>query len=158
MAHGKFKAIFARPGLKRCGGPTGQLGFPTSNENAHPSNNGRYSNFQKGVILWRGNYNSMFAITALDIYLERYDAKGTHTFAEKYLGVSIWLYVNVNVHASSGEHFQQRMPASGHWTTSTETIQKKSILKHVPVVRMAIRLSTRPSMDGMQLLSVVTAI
>lgn len=71
------------------GGPTGRLGFPTSGEtdtpNAHnpgsPDANGRYNNFQRGIIVWHpaGPFagqpaGTPFAIIGLEFFLDHFES------------------------------------------------------------------------------------
>lgn len=56
-----------------CGGPAGELGFPTSDETDIPGASGpaRINSFQKGSICWYGNYNSIVVARPFKVFVGR---------------------------------------------------------------------------------------
>jgi uncharacterized protein with LGFP repeats len=65
------------------GGATGVLGFPTSDETSTPTSVGRFSNFEKGCLVWHGSgaFKGVHAFTRLEFYLDRFASKGDDGFA-----------------------------------------------------------------------------
>lgn len=100
--------------IEKYGGPAGALGFPVSDETGSPGG-ARYSNFQRGCLVWRGSYDGMSCLTSMDVFLQSFNSKGQHTFAERHLGYPIWLYVYANARASTGQAISIRYPGSGHY-------------------------------------------
>ncbi|GAA5501779.1 hypothetical protein Dxin01_01518 [Deinococcus xinjiangensis] len=91
------------------GGPAGELGFPVSNEETTPQGSGRYSDFQNGVMLWQGNYDTMRVFRGLKLYLDRFDSKGSDGF----LGGGQDVYMILNVTNNAGYNYSERIPDSG---------------------------------------------
>jgi len=112
------------------GGATGPLGFPTSNETTTPTSGGRFSNFEKGCLVWHGSgaFNGVHAFTRLEFYLDRFASKGSDGVASG--GQD--LYVKADVKASTGQSFNERMPRSSTYGPDEE-IDK--VLVSVPAVR-----------------------
>ena len=104
-----------RAWLDRFGGPTGPLGWPTSNESSSPSGNLRYNDFQHGVLVWPGSYDGIRMINSVDLYLDRIDSKGSHTTAESLGLAGVWLYVNSSVTTNTSGNASPRFPSSGHY-------------------------------------------
>jgi hypothetical protein len=94
-------------------GPIGDLGFPTSDERDIPgvSGAGRMNTFQKGSILWYGNYNSIVVARPFKIYLGRLSTKESEGFG---MGQND-IYVKVTVKEGSSVVFDKRRPSSGDW-------------------------------------------
>jgi hypothetical protein len=112
------------------GGATGPLGFPTSDETSTPTSGGRFSNFEKGCLVWHGSgaFAGAHAFTKLEFYLDRFATKGDDGFARG--GQD--LYVKADIKASTGQSFAERMPRSGTYG-SDEEIDK--VLVSVPAVQ-----------------------
>ena len=104
-----------RAWLERFGGPTGQLGWPISDESSSPSGNLRYNDFQHGVLVWPGSYDGIRMLTGFDVYLARLDSRGSHTTAESLGLAGVWLYVNTSVSTSTSGNVSQRFPSSDHY-------------------------------------------
>ena len=104
-----------RAWLERYGGPTGPLGWPTSDESSSPSGNLRYNDFQHGCLVWPGSYDGIRMLTAFDVYLDRLDSKGSHTTAESLGLAGVWLYVNASVSTSTSGNMTERFPGSDHY-------------------------------------------
>jgi uncharacterized protein with LGFP repeats len=133
-----------RAWVEKYGGPGGALGFPVSDETPSPSGSARYNNFQHGCIIWRGNYDGVSALTSMDVFLQSFNSKGHHTWAERNLGYPIWLYVNVNVRASTGQVASMRFPGRDHYG-GPSAAPTQSLLQ-IPVVRGDLTLDV--SFDG----------
>src|SRR2546425_8516291 len=129
--------------IEKYGGPAGALGFPVSDETRSPGG-ARYSNFQRGCIVWRGNYDSLSCLTSMDVFLQGFNSKGQHTFAEEHLGYSIWLYVHTTVRASTGQAVSIRYPSQDHYG-GPSAMPTQSLLQ-IPVVHG--ELSIDVSFDG----------
>jgi LGFP repeat-containing protein len=133
-----------RAWIDRFGGPSGALGFPISDETPSPSGHARYNNFQHGCLIWRGSYDSITCVTSMDVFLEGFNSKGHHTWAERHLGYPIWLYVFSSVHASTGQSASVRFPNRGHYG-GPSAMPTQSLLK-IPVVRGELVIDV--SFDG----------
>ncbi len=120
-------------------GATGDLGLPLSNELRTPTDSYRYSNFEHGVIVFRTSDGALFTLTQLELYLARFDSKGDDGF----LRGSQDVYVHVDVTASSGEGYHQRMPSSGDYG-SDENIEQVIMT----IGRMQGETSVHVKMDG----------
>ncbi len=97
------------------GGPTGQLGFPISDEGASPSGAARYSDFEQGVLYWPGSFEGIRLIDALEVFVHRFDARGEDNPVPVVGGTPQDLYVNVLITASTGHRQEFRMPSSGDY-------------------------------------------
>src|SRR5690606_14428435 len=66
------------------GGPLSDLGFPTSNEADIPNyaGAGRANTFQKGSILWYGNYDSVKVARPFRVWIGRIDSKESEGFGK----------------------------------------------------------------------------
>ena len=104
-----------RAWLERYGGPTGALGWPVSDETSSPSGSLRYNDFANGCLAWPGNYADIRMLTGVDVYLDRLDSKGAHTFWERQGTAGVWLYSNASVSTSTSGSASQRFPGSGHY-------------------------------------------
>jgi len=133
-----------RAWIEKYGGPGGAVGFPISDETRSPSGNARYNNFQRGCIVWRGSYDNVACLTSMDVFLQSFNSKGHHTWAERNLGYPIWLYVNVNVHASTGQAVSMRFPGRDHYG-GPSAAPTQSLLQ-IPVVRGDLSIDV--SFDG----------
>ena len=104
-----------RAWIERYGGPTGQLGWPVSDESGSPSGNLRYNDFEHACLVWPGSYDAIRMLTGFDVYLDRLDSKGSHTTAENIGLAGVWLYVNASVSTSTSGSSSNRFPGSGHY-------------------------------------------
>jgi uncharacterized protein with LGFP repeats len=122
------------------GGPAGSggLGFPTSDETGSPGGN-RYSNFENGVVVWRGSYDSIAVVSSLDVFVDSFEGFGS----------DVDLYVYVNVEASTGQRVAERWPADGNWDSS-QVIDRPVV--SVPVARGDLAIHVR--FDGWDSFSV----
>lgn len=92
------------------GGATGWLGFPTSGETETSAKNGKYNNFQNGCLVWRKAEDKVYAFGKAEFYLDRFDSKGD----DGILAGAQDVYVHVDVSASTGQAYKQRMPPTGN--------------------------------------------
>lgn len=94
------------------GGPPGQLGFPTSNEQNIPgySGAGRMNTFEKGSICWYGNYNSIIVARPFKIFVGRVSTRENEGFG---MGQNdLYTYIK----ATDGQQtYDKRHPSSGDW-------------------------------------------
>jgi len=104
-----------RAWLERYGGPTGALGWPVSDESSSPSGGLRYNDFQNGCLVWPGNYAGIRMLTGVDVYLDRLNSQGKHTFWERAGTAGVWLYVNASVSTSTAGSASERFPGSDHY-------------------------------------------
>ena len=109
--HGDLRAAW----LEQYGGPTGVLGWPVSDESSSPSGNLRYNDFTNGCLAWPGNRSGIRMLTGVDVYLDRFDSRGAHSWAERHGFSGVWLYVNTSVTTSTAGSMSERFPGSGHW-------------------------------------------
>lgn len=94
-----------------CGGPAGELGLPTSNEQAIPGAGGaRMNTFQHGSICWYGSYNSMVVARPFKIYVGRVATRES----EGLLMGQNDLYVNIRA-TDGSQTYDRRHPSSGDW-------------------------------------------
>lgn len=95
-----------------CGGPAGQLGFPTSNEQDIPgfSGAGRMNTFEKGAICWYGNYDSIIVARPFKIFVGRISTRENEGFG---MGQNdLYTYIR----ATDGQQtYNKRHPSSGDW-------------------------------------------
>jgi hypothetical protein len=102
-------------------GVKGPLGFPIAEQKTMPTLPGLpetvYSSFKKGALVWqdRGQFMGANMVNGLDVYVESFNARGSHGFWESIGVAGDNLYVNVNITASNGQHLSERMPASGDY-------------------------------------------
>ncbi|WP_262249200.1 LamG-like jellyroll fold domain-containing protein [Parapedobacter soli] len=96
------------------GGPLSDLGFPTSNEADIPNyaGAGRANTFQKGSILWYGNYDSVKVARPFRVWIGRIDSKESEGFG---MGQND-LYINrLKLTVGSTVKHSSRKPSSGAW-------------------------------------------
>ncbi len=96
------------------GGPLSDLGFPTSNEADIPNyaGAGRANTFQKGSILWFGNYASIKVARPFRVWIGRIDSKESEGFA---MGQND-LYINqLKLTVGGTVKYASRRPSSGDW-------------------------------------------
>jgi hypothetical protein len=94
------------------GGPTGELGFPTSDELAIPGvSGGRISTFQDGSLCWYGSMASLVVARPFEIFLQRIDTRESEGFG---MGQND-LYIKVTVREGSRTVYDRRHPSSGDW-------------------------------------------
>jgi hypothetical protein len=116
--HGDIREAYE----SRFGGPTGMLGFPVSDETDTPGGSGRYSDFECGVLVWHSagsTYAGVYGFTALDLFLMRVQGSGSDGF----LNNSQDVYMYVDIGATDGQGFHQRMPPDGDWGASRDIQQ-----------------------------------
>ena len=109
--HGDLRSAW----LERYGGPTGPLGWPVSDETSSPSGALRYNDFTNGCLAWPGNRAGIRMLTGVDVYLDRFDSKGQHSWAERHGLSGVWLYVNTSVTTSTAGNMSERFPGSDHY-------------------------------------------
>lgn len=91
-------------------GPSGDLGFPISDEGAIPGfAGGRYSCFQHGSLLWYGSFNSIIVARPFHIFLGRVDTKESEG---AFMGQND-LYMKVSVKVGGSVVYNQKHPPSG---------------------------------------------
>lgn len=97
------------------GGPLCDLGFPTSDEVDIPNNSGagKANTFQKGSILWFGNYNSIKVARPYKIYIGRIDSKEQEGFGR---GQNDLYIKKIKVTEGSTVLYEARRPSSGSWS------------------------------------------
>jgi hypothetical protein len=119
-------------------GVKGPLGFPIAEQKTIPSEKGLpetvHGTFQRGALVWqdRGQFMGATMVNGLDVYVESFNAKGSHGFWESIGVAGNNLYVNVKIQASNGQHLSDRMPADGDYGKGRD-IQKT--IFSIPVVR-----------------------
>ena len=95
------------------GGPTGELGFPTSDEADIPgvAGPGRYNSFEKASLLWYGSFASMIVGRPFTIFIGRIDADESEGFL---MGEND-MYIYVQVKDGTSVVYDKRLPSSGDW-------------------------------------------
>ena len=97
----KYKAIH---------GPSGDLGFPTSDESDVPGASGaRYNTFQHGSIVWFGSWAETYVCTAFDIILGRVDTEES----EGWLRGENDVYMHASIEDNGHVIHAERIPSSG---------------------------------------------
>ena len=124
-------------------GVSGVLGFPIAAQEHMPAKKSQFmgisvdlpetdfGTFQRGAIVSHasGPTAGAHVVHDLDLFMQSFTARGSHTFWED-LGVSgDWLYVDMTVTDKKSNKVikSQRIPASGHWGAS-QTLNEKQAL------------------------------
>jgi hypothetical protein len=96
------------------GGPLCDLGFPTSDEVDIPNNSGagKANTFQKGSILWFGNFNTIKVARPYKIYIGRIDSKEQEGFGR---GQNDLYIKKIKVTEGTTVLYEARRPSSGSW-------------------------------------------
>lgn len=103
--HGDIRATYR--GLN---GPSGSLGFPTSDEGDVPGAGGaRFNTFQHGSVVWFGSMGETYVCQAFDVNIGRIDSKESEGWGRGQNDVYVHLGVEDNGHVIHGE----RIPGSG---------------------------------------------
>jgi hypothetical protein len=119
-------------------GVKGPLGFPIAEQKTMPTAKDlpetAYGSFQRGALVWqdRGKFMGVTMVNGLDVYVESFNAKGSHGFWEDIGVAGNNLYVNVNIKASNGQHLSDRMPRDGDYGKGRDIQQN---IFSIPVVR-----------------------
>jgi|GEM_PF-1058028 len=95
-------------------GPLSDLGFPTSDEVNIPnySGTGRMNSFQKGSILWYGNFDSIKIARPFNIRLGRIDSQESEGFGR---GQNDLYIKKIRVTCDNTVVYDARRPSSGSW-------------------------------------------
>jgi hypothetical protein len=95
-------------------GPLSDLGFPTSDETDIPNyaGSGKANSFQKGSILWYGNYNSIKIARPYKLYIGRIDSKESEGLGR---GQNDLYIKKIKVTEGSTVLYEARRPSSGDW-------------------------------------------
>lgn len=103
--HGDIRATY-----RGLGGPSGSLGFPTSDEGDVPGAGGaRFNTFQHGSVVWFGSMGETYVCQAFDINIGRIDSKESEGWGRGQNDVYVHLGVEDNGHVFHAE----RIPGSG---------------------------------------------
>lgn len=103
--HGDIRATY-----RSLSGPSGKLGFPTSDEGDVPGAGGaRFNIFQHGSIVWFGSMGETYVCQAFDINIGRIDSKESEGWGRGQNDVYLHLGVEDNGHVIHAE----RIPGSG---------------------------------------------
>ena len=95
---------------KDMGGPSGEMGFPITDEGAIPGAAGaRYSCFQNGSLLWYGSFDSIIVARPFRLFLGRIDTKESEG---AFMGQND-VYIKVTVKVGANLIYNQRHPQSG---------------------------------------------
>ncbi len=118
------------------GGPNGSLGFPKSGETdtpqAHsPGNdaNGRYNNFQNGIIVWHpaGPYTGALAVLNLHFYVD--------SFVSSFDSI----HVQAKVSTTYGQSYDNWIPSDSDYTSNPRV--QKDLLPVIPAVHSDLSIS-----------------
>ena len=90
-------------------GPSGALGFPTSDEADVPGAAGRYNTFQHGSIVWFGSVAQTYVCLAFDITLGRVNTKES----EGWLRGQNDVYMHATIEDNGHVIHSERLPSSG---------------------------------------------
>ncbi|CAN5278262.1 hypothetical protein BH18ACT12_BH18ACT12_13030 [soil metagenome] len=95
------------------GGPTGSLGFPTSDEISVPAAPApaRANTFQKGSLLWYGTAGSIVVASPFKVRVGRIDSKES----EGWLQGQNDLYCHITLKDGGAPLYDRRQPSSGSW-------------------------------------------
>ncbi|HEY9877958.1 MAG TPA: LamG-like jellyroll fold domain-containing protein [Leptolyngbyaceae cyanobacterium] len=92
------------------GGPAGELGFPTSDEQDIPgASPGRHNTFQTGSLLWYGSWSSIIIARPFKIFIGRIDSDETEGWG---MGQND-LYVKVTLQEGGNTLYSKRHPSDG---------------------------------------------
>ena len=112
--HGSIRAKYDLEG-----GPTGGLGFPTSNESNIPGESGcKYNSFQNGTITWFKSWARTYACYPFKIYLDRIttrDADDDFIYKD-----DSEIYFYAKLYENGHQVLTKRRPNSGYWGNTTE--------------------------------------
>lgn len=94
-------------------GPSGDLGFPTSDELDIPnfSGAGRFNTFETGSLLWYGSFNSILHARPFKVWLGRLNTRESEGFGRGQND----LYCYVKLKDGSRMVYDKRHPSSGEW-------------------------------------------
>lgn len=138
--HGEIRLKYSE-----IGGPLSDLGFPTSDEKDIPnySGAGKINTFQKGSILWFGNYDSIKIARPFKIWIGRIDSKESEG---AFMGQNDMYFKKIRIKDGTTTLFDTRHPKSGNWpdknivnvnllipVTITPNIITKKISFHVDI-------------------------
>jgi hypothetical protein len=105
--HGDIREKF-----RDLGGPAGDLGFPTSDEQDLPGvAGGRFNTFQNGSLLWYGSAASIVVARPFQIKIGRINAHESEGFL---MGQND-MYIYIKVWDGPQVVYDQRRPSSGDW-------------------------------------------
>lgn len=124
--HGAIRSVWEND----YNGAAGILGFPTSDETPTPTSGGRFNNFENGILIWHPGGHPLAGVhilCSLEFYLDRFASKG----GDGGRGAQD-LYVKVDVHASTGQRFNKRLPNDGDFGGDQEIDR---VFISVPVVQ-----------------------
>ncbi len=116
--------------LTQFGGPTGELGFPTSNETNSSGDNFRFNNFQHGVLAWQKSTGNIRKITKVDLVVNAFESKGD----DGAFRGSQDLYVKMTVTSSTGFSFTKRYPGDGDMGASHNFDGNTGLFCTIPVM------------------------
>jgi LGFP repeat-containing protein len=128
-----YGAIFAEWNSK--GGPLGPLGFPVSGETSTPFLpglvQGRFNDFQHGVIVWypEGDYAGAHPVLGVQLYLERYECNDDFN-------------VQINIEATPANPpnvNHGRMPSGGEYDGGGKELD--TVLLAVPLVQSSTQVN-----------------
>ena len=105
--HGDIRLKF-----RDLGGPPGELGFPTSDEQDIPGvGGGRFNSFEHGSLLWYGSAASIVVARPFRLFIGRINSKESEGFL---MGEND-LYTYIKVMDGPQVVYDQRRPSSGDW-------------------------------------------
>jgi hypothetical protein len=105
--HGDIRQKF-----RDLGGPAGDLGFPTSDEQDIPGvAGGRFNSFQNGILLWYGSASSIVVARPFRLFIHRINAKES----EGWLMGQNDMYTYIRVMDGPHVVYDARRPSSGDW-------------------------------------------
>ncbi|MFT3957298.1 MAG: hypothetical protein QM722_23825 [Piscinibacter sp.] len=108
--HGDIRATY-----RGRGGPSGSLGFPTSDEGDVPGAGGaRFNTFQHGSIVWFGSMGETYVCQAFDINIGRIDSKESEGWGRGQNDVYVHLGVEDNGHVIHAERIPGGGDSDGH--------------------------------------------
>lgn len=112
-------------------GPTGELGFPTSNETTSIGDNYRFNNFKNGVLAWQKLSGQVRKITKLDFVVNSFEGRGSDGWMGTAGGVDV--YVELDITGSNGFSFQSRYPNDGDMGTDHNFDENSNLFCTIPI-------------------------
>ena len=104
--HGDIRTLW-----RSLGGPSSDMGLPTTNELPIPGSSNRMNGFEGGAICWFGSFDSITVVTPFHLYIGTLNTRNKEgPFAR-----GNDLYFHATITQGSTTVFHQRYPSTGSW-------------------------------------------
>ena len=133
------------------GGPTGGLGFPTSNESNIPGESGcKYNTFKNGCITWFKSWSRTYACYPFKVYLDRISTRDADDDWLTKDDSEIYFYAKL--YQNNHQILSKRRPNSGYWGNTTEAniryTLNKTMVPNAANKKFKLRLDAWDDDDG----------